>query len=138
MTKDIASFHDDRYEVARPITPYLPTGVKADGITLFVKSTWCAAAEVHIHNINAQLRMTEQVALDTGKFVFDWDKRRKYDIDLACALIDGFTGVVEHEDELVYNEENKRRLMAEYDWLRKQVLVEAQKQEEYEVSQMAH
>lgn len=134
----IEKFHDDRYEVARPITPYFPTGDRADDITLYVKSTGCAAAEKHIHNINAQLKLTGQVAWDTGQFVFDWDKRRKYDIDLACALLDGFTGVVEYDKELVYNEENKRRLMTEYDWLRRQVLEEAQKQGEYEVQGTKH
>ena len=139
LTMNITSFHNDRYEVARPLTPTLPNGRKAEGVTLFLKSTGSKEAMEWVSKINAQLAETELVKRQTGDYIFDWEKRREYDINLACAVFDRFTGIVDKEGEvLVCNEENKRLLMDEYDWLRVQLLEEAQDLAEYELKEQAH
>ncbi|MHC5225534.1 hypothetical protein [Ignatzschineria sp. LJL83] len=134
----IERFNNERFELARPITPVFPTGQVADEITLYVKSVNCEAAKEIVKAINTDVTWTREKAWETGKYVYDWDKRREQDIDLACSLLEGFTGLIEYGTELVFNEENKRRLMTEYDWLRNQVLEQSHKDDQYELKEPVH
>lgn len=135
---EIATYNDERYEVSIPFTPMLPVGGYAEGIVIHVRSTWAKDAIEHVNKINKQWAEAENTLLQEGRYTFDPDKRVEYDIDLACSVITGFSGVVEDKEELIYNEENKRHLMTNYNWLREQVIKEAADHSQYKLSATAH
>lgn len=118
--------------------PTLPVGRYAEGIEIHARSTWATDAGENVNKINKNWAEVENTLLQEVRYTFDPDKRVEYDIALDCSAITGFRDVVEDKEELVYNEENKRHLMTNHNWLREQVIKEAKDHPQYKLSVTAH
>lgn len=126
MTVNISKFSKDAFEEAKPFKPTDPLGEELEGVVIWVRSSKAKEPAVIVERTTNELNNRQWEAQKTGKLkIISFKRIESLDIDLACSVVTNFEGISTDSGPLEYSNENKRFLLSEYEWLRKQVLEKA-------------
>lgn len=126
MTVNISKFSKDAFEESKPFTPIDPIGNELDGVKIWVRSSKAEEPAKIVERTTNELNSRQFESQKTGKLKpISFKRIESFDIDLACSVVTNFSGLATDDGGLEYNEENKRQLLTNYEWLRKQVLDKA-------------
>lgn len=125
---DINQFNNKRFSEAKTFHPMAPEpeSTTLDAITLSVVSSSVGEAYKISKRIAGEYANYNIAGQRTGAVdISAMDRIEKLNIDLACAVLVDFEGLIEDGKEVEFTEKNKRRLMTEHDWLRNQIVKKA-------------
>lgn len=123
----LTQYSNDQFEREQAFTPTYPdTGKKIEGVTLWVRSSKSKGALPIIDSVSEQAVIKQLKMQQTGEVKVDTKESIENDVKLACAVLVRFEGLSdENGKEIKSNDTTIKELMANYDWLRSQVLTKA-------------
>jgi len=123
---NISKFSKDVFEQPKAFTPTDPLGNELEGVKIWVRSSKAEEPAKIVERTANELNSRQFESQKTGKLKnISFKRIEALDIDLACSVVMNFEGISTDNGALEFNEENKRQLMTDYDWIRKQVLEKA-------------
>lgn len=126
MTVNISKFSKESFEEAKPFTPVDPLGNELEGVKIWVRSSKAVEPAKIVERTANELNSRQFESQKTGKLKpISFKRIESLDIDLACSVVTNFSGLANDNGPIEYSEENKRQLLIDYEWLRKQVLDKA-------------
>lgn len=126
MTVNISKFSKEAFEESKPFTPVDPLGNELEGVKIWVRSSKAEEPAKIVERTANELNSRQFESQKTGKLrVMSFKRIESLDTDLACSVVTNFEGISTDNGPLEYNEENKRALLTDYEWIRKQVLDKA-------------